>query len=98
MLDIQYRTSEHCEKPFAMRKNHIDEDIFKSVLVEEEYGYLRFAEEPSVIIDAGANIGTASVYFANKYPKAKIYAIEPAADNYEILCLNAKAYDKFLYC
>ena len=52
MLDIQYRTSEHCEKPFAMRKNHIDEDIFKSVLVEEEYGYLRFAEEPSVIMRA----------------------------------------------
>ena len=96
MNDYQYRTSEYCRKPFVLRKSHIDEDIFRAVLIEEEYGYLRFAEEPNVIVDAGANIGTASVYFANKYPKAKIYAIEPAEDNYEILCLNAKAYDNII--
>ena len=32
-----------------------------------------------VIVDAGANIGLASVWFANRFPQAKIIAIEPRA-------------------
>ncbi len=40
------------------------------------------------IIDAGANIGIASRYFAEKYPEATIYAIEPGNENFSILTLN----------
>jgi FkbM family methyltransferase len=31
----------------------------------------------SSIVDAGANVGYASLFFAAKYPSAKIFAIEP---------------------
>lgn len=47
---------------------------------------------PRLIIDAGANIGLASVYLANKYPEAKIIAIEPESNNYKQLLDNIKPY------
>jgi FkbM family methyltransferase len=45
-----------------------------------------------LIIDAGANIGLVSIYFANKYPTAIIYAIEPEKSNYDLLVKNAIGY------
>ncbi len=43
-------------------------------------------------MDAGANIGLSSIYFANKYPKARIIAIEPEISNYKLLEKNIMPY------
>jgi FkbM family methyltransferase len=45
-----------------------------------------------VIIDAGANIGLTSIFFANEYPNARIIAIEPEASNFEMLQKNTAPY------
>ena len=45
--------------------------IFKSQI----YGFSADRDNP-IIIDCGAHIGLASIYFAEKYPKGKIYAYE----------------------
>ena len=45
-----------------------------------------------VILDAGACIGLSAVYFATRYPKARIIAIEPDESNYKLLVLNTRAY------
>lgn len=37
--------------------------------------------KPKLIIDGGANVGYASVWFANKFPKAKIFAVESEDEN-----------------
>ncbi len=42
------------------------------------------------IIDAGANIGAASVWFAKQFPKAQIVALEPEPSNYTVLGMNVK--------
>ena len=42
-----------------------------------------------VIIDAGANVGAASLWFAQAFPEAVIRAVEPDPDNAEVLRLNA---------
>jgi FkbM family methyltransferase len=42
-----------------------------------------------VIIDAGAHIGLASVWFSEQYPQAKIYAVEPDDGNLSVLTRNA---------
>lgn len=42
-----------------------------------------------VIIDAGANIGAASLWFHQRYPEAVVIAIEPDSANVEILRKNA---------
>ncbi len=47
---------------------------------------------PKFIIDAGAHIGLTSVYFAQKYPQAKILAIEPDSENYYLLLKNTSPY------
>ncbi|SAK43402.1 hypothetical protein AWB80_00591 [Caballeronia pedi] len=45
-----------------------------------------------IIVDAGANIGAASVWFALTYPRAKILAVEPDISNYELLNRNAASF------
>jgi FkbM family methyltransferase len=46
----------------------------------------------SVIVDAGANIGTASIWFLNQYPSATVYSLEPDPDNYAMLQKNVSYY------
>jgi len=41
------------------------------------------------IIDCGANVGLASVWYSRIYPKAKIVSIEPEPGNFEVLAKNA---------
>jgi len=48
--------------------------------------------EPDVIVDAGANIGLASICFANKYANATIIAVEPEQSNFELLEENVAPY------
>ncbi|MBR1420039.1 MAG: FkbM family methyltransferase [Selenomonadaceae bacterium] len=49
--------------------------------------------KPRFIIDGGANVGYASVFFANRYPECeKIVAIEPEIDNFEMLKYNTQYY------
>lgn len=77
--------------PVSIRIGTTDLATFKQVLVERHYEFDK-PESPRFIVDAGANIGLASVYFANRYPHAKIVSIEPEASNYEMLKKNTAAY------
>lgn len=63
-----------------------------SSLVQKEYENIQ-CSDPKVIIDAGANIGTSSIYFARKFPQAKILAIEPEKGNFELLVENVRRYE-----
>ena len=47
---------------------------------------------PSMIVDAGAHIGMASILFALKYPAARIIAVEPEASNFAALVRNTTPY------
>jgi FkbM family methyltransferase len=47
-----------------------------------------FPGTPRVIVDAGANIGMATLYFARTFPGAKIIAIEPEPSNFALLQMN----------
>jgi FkbM family methyltransferase len=48
--------------------------------------------EPKTIFDLGANIGTTSLFLANKYPGASIVAVEPEHENCETFQLNCSGY------
>jgi FkbM family methyltransferase len=47
---------------------------------------------PTFIIDAGANVGYAAVFYANQYPGASIVALEPHTGNLETARLNCLPY------
>ena len=74
-----------------LREVQSDFYTFGDVIEEDVYGVaLRHLPECSTIIDLGANIGLAALYLANAYPTARIFAVEPNRDNFELLKLNVK--------
>ena len=76
-----------------LRTNTSDFDTFFHIFMYEQYNYEYPANfNPKVILDCGANIGLAAIYFANRYPDARIIAVEPEFSNFQILKLNAKGY------
>jgi FkbM family methyltransferase len=62
------------------------------LLVMQEYALVADLVAPAFIIDGGANVGIASLYFLNQYPSARIIAVEPSPANFEILRKNLAPY------
>lgn len=87
-LTIDYKYLKH---HFVLRNHSSDVHIYKKVFMDNEYDF-NVTKPPEVLIDAGANIGLASIYFANKYPNAKIIAIEPEESNFQLLQKNVEPY------
>ncbi|MDX2087512.1 MAG: FkbM family methyltransferase, partial [Kofleriaceae bacterium] len=77
--------------PMHLRTRSSDVTVFEQVFVHREYEFpMDFT--PGFVIDAGANIGCASVYFANRFPEARIVAIEPEPANFALLSRNLAPY------
>lgn len=70
-----------------LRSNSSDIIAFKQVYIWGEYEY-PIHGNVNTIIDGGANIGCASRWFGNKFPEAKIIAIEPEEENFKLLQKN----------
>lgn len=77
--------------PLFLRRSTSDIKTFNQVFINMEY---RFDPGffPRFIIDCGANIGLASLYFKKEYPDAAIVAVEPESSNYALLVKNTKLY------
>lgn len=86
-----------------LRETIADHAIFKQCLVTEQYDFMAFPQAQRLlakyrlslekghrplIIDGGANIGLASLWFNKAFPEAQIFAVEPDADNFELLVQN----------
>lgn len=63
--------------------------LWHNIFKKEEYKVDLKTNYP-FIIDVGAHIGLAIIYFKNKYPQAKIIAFEPNPQTAKILRLNIK--------
>jgi FkbM family methyltransferase len=74
-------------RPFDVRLGTSDLRVLEQVFARREYS-LPKSVKPRTIIDAGANIGCTTIFFANRYPDARIIAIEPEASNFEMLQSN----------
>jgi hypothetical protein len=51
-----------------------------------------FGKDVAFIIDAEANIGLTSAYFAHRFPNARILALEVDRQNFELLAANIRPY------
>lgn len=81
----------HFINPVTLRLRTSDVSVFEEIVVRGQYA-LSLPLEPETIVDAGANIGLASVYYANRYPKARIVALEPEPSNFDVLLRNVGRY------
>jgi len=87
------------------RANTSDASIIQQILVNRQYdlGRLRRSNElksflerqkttgkAPLVIDAGANIGASSIFFAAIIPDAVVVAIEPDAENFRLLSMNTE--------
>ncbi len=77
--------------PFSLRKDTTDLQMFYQVYFSQCYD-LKLPFTPQLIVDAGANIGLASIFFAEKYPDCRIVSIEPESKNFEHLVKNCQPY------
>ncbi len=67
-----------------------DVPTFRQVFLDREYESSNLPASANCILDLGANVGFASVFFGLKYPAARILALEPDQSNYEMLKQNVK--------
>ncbi len=74
--------------PVFVRAGTSDRHVFRQVLVNREYDCLRPTHSPRLIIDCGANVGYASIFFLGQYPAARVVAIEPEPGNFTMLKRN----------
>ena len=88
----------------SMRSGESDMSVIRQVFINKEYqlrgprhavdriaaryqSLLAEGETP-IIVDAGANIGAATLWFSSLYPDAKLVAVEPHAGNAALLWRN----------
>ena len=70
--------------PLHLRPGTLDLEIARLILREDSEYRVPVEADPRLIVDIGANIGMASVYFGLTYPKARIVACEPEAGNLDL--------------
>lgn len=77
--------------PLHLRLRTTDVGSCREIVINNQYD-CNLTHSPRVIVDAGANIGLASIFYANRYPAARIIALEPEASNYRMLRKNVAPY------
>ena len=45
-----------------------------------------------VVVDAGANMGDTAAWYLSRFPEARVIAVEPDPENFELLKVNCKPY------
>jgi FkbM family methyltransferase len=73
----------------TLRESGSDMLTFIEVIKEQVYkDVLSLVPRCEAIVDLGANIGLASLYFASHYPACRIFAVEPNPSTYALLTSN----------
>lgn len=104
-MDTMYIETQNLgRRPIQYRPNTSDALVFHQIFANHDYDISRLpraadihasyddilsAGHTPLIIDAGANIGLSTLYFADVWPKAHVIAIEPDPANFALLCTNS---------
>ncbi|MCA9232802.1 MAG: hypothetical protein KDA57_19285 [Planctomycetales bacterium] len=86
-MDLEQVELESIDNPLWMRTDTTDERCLNEVFEQLAYE-LPFNSPPRTIIDAGANAGHSTVFFAQRFLDARIIAIEPDRENFQMLLKN----------
>ena len=79
---------------FRLREGTTDLYTFTDVFLQDSIElFVASSSKPLRIIDCGAHIGCASVFFALRYPESQIVSVEPDEENFALLCHNVQEFD-----
>ena len=81
--------------PLYFRHGSNDVASMAQVFLAERYG-VPLRSTPCRVLDIGAYVGYAAVYFAAKFPDATLLCAEPMADSFRILLLNTLPYRRIM--
>ncbi|MCG2611044.1 FkbM family methyltransferase [Flavobacterium sp. SM15] len=82
------------KRTLFLRKNSKDLETFEEIFLTNLYN-TPLPIKPKNIVDAGANVGLASLFFKLKYPQANIVAIEIEEKNAEMIKKNTAGLENF---
>ena len=68
--------------------------FINEIMVLDQYHANHFLKSNSIVIDAGANIGTFSILAARLASQGHIYSFEPAAETFRALKRNTESYSQ----
>lgn len=72
--------------------------VFGQIFAEREYRCLDHLRGVGTVIDAGANVGYSAAYFLSRWPEAKVFALEPDEQNFEVLTRNLAPWEARATC
>jgi FkbM family methyltransferase len=88
---IELRMKSPVRGTVSLREVGSDILTFNEVIKDEVYkSILQKLKQCETIIDLGANIGLASLYFAGHYPSCRLLAVEPNPPTYRVLTANLR--------
>jgi FkbM family methyltransferase len=64
--------------------------------MDRHYQAILSAEKLPLIIDGGANVGYSPIWFALRYPRARILAVEPESENFSLLKRNIASFTNII--
>ena len=68
--------------------NALSEMVATDILAGRTYPKIDAAVEVRTVLDVGANVGAAAVWFSVVYPDATVHALEPAREPFALLARN----------
>jgi FkbM family methyltransferase len=93
--------------PIWLRPATSDWYVMEQVFIDQEYSLDRWQSHARavraryddvlaqgrvpIIVDCGAHVGLATLWFARQFPRARILSVEPAKENFELLRRNVSS-------
>jgi FkbM family methyltransferase len=69
-----------------------DQHVFWQIFLKQKYDFIETLPDADTVVDLGANTGISSALFLSRWPDAKLLAVEPDPENYEMLTRNLAPY------
>ncbi len=80
-LRTSHGSDASCFYHIFVRKSYDIDRFAHAEVIQQYYEKLSLTGRIPVIIDAGANVGAASIWFSRRYPTARVVAVEPDSAN-----------------
>jgi FkbM family methyltransferase len=82
-------------RPFRCFATKLGSVVAQEVLSGKSYPLVNLGgDEVRTVVDIGANVGAASVYFSLCYPRARVLAFEPSPAAFSLLSRNAQEWGR----